>query len=130
MLLMALEWGGSQYAWNSATSIGLFCGASAMVIVFLLWEYHAGDEAMIPFSMVTNRVVWSSCLVIWFLFGAMMVYSYYLPIWFQAVKGASSLQSGVDLLPLILSQVVASIVSGGLGKRPSLYRKLRSKILT
>lgn len=116
MLLMALEWGGSQYAWNSVTIIGLFCGAGAIAIVFLAWEYHAGDEAMIPFSMVRNRVVWSSCLVIWFLFGSMMVYSYYLPIWFQTVKGASSLQSGVDLLPLILSQVVASILSGGLGK--------------
>ena len=87
-----------------------------MAIIFLTWEYYAGDEAMIPFSMVRNRVVWSSCLVIWFLFGAMMVYSYYLPIWFQAVKGASSLKSGVDLLPLILSQIIASILSGGLGK--------------
>lgn len=87
-----------------------------MAIVFLAWEHYAGDEAMIPFSMARNRVVWSSCLVIWFLFGAMMVFSYYLPIWFQAVKGASSLQSGVDLLPLILSQVVASILSGSLGK--------------
>lgn len=87
-----------------------------MAIIFLAWEYYAGDEAMIPFSMLRNRVVWSSCLVIWFLFGAMMVYSYYLPIWFQAVKDASSLQSGVDVLPFILSQVVASIVSGGLGK--------------
>ncbi|KUL83693.1 hypothetical protein ZTR_07474 [Talaromyces verruculosus] len=121
MLLMALEWGGSQYAWNSVTIIGLFCGAGAIAIVFLAWEYHAGEEAMIPFSMVRNRVVWSSCLVIWFLFGSMMVYSYYLPIWFQAVKGASSLQSGVDLLPLILSQVVASILSGGLVRKVGYY---------
>lgn len=118
MLLMAVQWGGSQYAWNSATIVGLFCGTVAMAIVFLTWEYYVGDEAMIPFSMVKKRVVWSSCLVIWFLFGSMMVYSYYLPIWFQAVKGASSLKSGVDLLPLILSQIIASIVSGGLGKRP------------
>uniref|UniRef100_A0A093URC9 Putative HC-toxin efflux carrier TOXA n=1 Tax=Talaromyces marneffei PM1 TaxID=1077442 RepID=A0A093URC9_TALMA len=121
MLLMALQWGGSQYAWNSATIIGLFCGAGIMAIIFLAWEYYAGDEAMIPFSMLRNRVVWSSCLVIWFLFGAMMVYSYYLPIWFQAVKDASSLQSGVDVLPFILSQVVASIVSGGLVRKVGYY---------
>jgi Fungal trichothecene efflux pump (TRI12) len=121
MLLMALEWGGSQYPWNSATVIGLFCGAGGMAILFLLWEYYIGDDAMIPFSLVKHRAVWSSCLVIWLLFGAMMVYSYYVPMWFQAVKGATSLQSGVDLLPLILSQVVASIVSGGLVRRVGYY---------
>lgn len=116
MLLMALEWGGSQYSWKSATIIGLFCGAAVMSIVFLSWEYYAGVDAMIPFSMVKLRVIWSSCLVIWVLFGAMMVYSYYLPIYFQAVRGASPMKSGVDILPLILSQVVGSILSGGLGK--------------
>ncbi|KAH8645748.1 major facilitator superfamily-domain-containing protein [Xylariales sp. PMI_506] len=113
MLLMALEWGGSQYAWNSATIIGLFIGAGLMCIVFLSWEYYKGEDAMIPLSMVTNRAIWSSCLVIWFLFGAMMVYSYYLPIYFQAVRGASAIASGVDILPLIISQLVASIASGG-----------------
>ncbi|OKL56681.1 hypothetical protein UA08_08251 [Talaromyces atroroseus] len=121
MLLMALEWGGSEYAWNGATIIGLFCGAGAMAIVFFLWEYYVGDDAMIPFSLIRHRTVWSSCLVMWFLFGAMMVYSYYVPIWFQAVKGVTSLQSGVDLLPLILSQIVASIMSGGLVRRVGYY---------
>jgi hypothetical protein len=115
MFLMALEWGGSKYAWSSATIIGLFCGASGMLVVFLGWENRVGDEAMIPFSVVRRRVVWSSCLVIWFFFGAMMVYSYYLPIYFQAVKGKSPLASGVDVLPLVISQMIASILGGGLG---------------
>lgn len=116
MFLLALDWGGSQYPWNSAPIIGLFCGAGAVLLVFLAWEYHVGDDAMIPLSMVKRRAVWSSCLVIWFLFGAMMVYSYYLPMYFQAVKGASPLKSGIDVLPLIISQMLASIVSGGLGE--------------
>lgn len=121
MFLLALEWGGSQYAWNSATVIGLFCGAGITLIIFLAWEYHAGDDAMMPLSMVRRPVVWSSCLVIWFLFGAMMVYSYYLPIYLQAAKDASPLKSGVDTLPLILSQMLASILSGGLGEFDTLF---------
>lgn len=40
MLLMALEWGVSEYPWNSATIVGLFCGAGAMALVFLGWEYY------------------------------------------------------------------------------------------
>lgn len=116
MLLIALQWGGSQYAWNSATIIGLFCGAGVMAIIFLAWEYYIGDEAMIPFSMLKRRNIWSSLVFIWLLFGSMMVFSYYLPIYFQAVKGASALSSGVDILPLILSQLITAMASGGLGE--------------
>jgi len=37
---------------------------------------------------------------------------YYLPIWFQAIKGATAMQSGFMNLPIIISLVVASIMSG------------------
>lgn len=37
---------------------------------------------------------------------------YYLPIWFQVVHGVSPLQSGIDNIPLILAQVLASLMSG------------------
>jgi hypothetical protein len=37
---------------------------------------------------------------------------YYLPIWFQAVKGASAVESGIMSLPLILGLALVSIVSG------------------
>lgn len=36
---------------------------------------------------------------------------YYLPIWFQAVKSASPVRSGVMNLPLLVSNVVTSILS-------------------
>ena len=37
---------------------------------------------------------------------------YYLPIWFQAVHGVSPMRSGIDNIPLIMSQVVGTIGSG------------------
>lgn len=116
MFLLALQYGGNEFAWNSATVIGLFCGAGATFIVFLLWEYRTGDGAMIPFSIVAKRTVWSSCLVILFLMSMTFVASHYLPIYFQAVKGESPLVSGVDLLPSILSQLLFAVLSGALGK--------------
>lgn len=118
LFLMALEWGGVDYAWNSATIIGLFCGSGVMLLIFLAWEFYVGDEAMIPLSMVRKRVVWSSCLVIGFFFGGLLLFTYYLPIYFQAVKGATPSLSGVYLLPGILSQMVMAAVSGVLGKIP------------
>lgn len=44
----------------------------------------------------------------------MITVVYFLPIWFQAIKGVDAVQSGVDCLPLVLSLVVAAITSGAL----------------
>jgi hypothetical protein len=44
-----------------------------------------------------------------------MVTTYYLPIYFQAVRGASPTVSGVDLLPSIGGTIVFGIIAGGLG---------------
>lgn len=115
MFLIALEWGGTEYKWNSATIIGLFCGSGGMLMIFLGWESYIGDDAMVPFSIVRRRVVWSSCLVIAFFFGGLLLFTYYLPIYFQAVRGSSPSMSGVYVLPGILSQMVMAALSGVLG---------------
>jgi len=61
---------------------------------------------MIPLSMVGHKVVASSCAVVFFLFGGILTFSYYLPIYFQAVRGVTPTLSGV------LSQMAFAILSG------------------
>ena len=46
---------------------------------------------------------------------------YYLLIWFQAIDGNSAVESGIHLLPMVLSLVVASIVTGLLTTRIGYY---------
>lgn len=115
MLLMALQWGGQKYAWSSAMIIGLLCGGASALLTFLTWEWYIGEKAMIPFSVLRKRVVWCSCLVTGLFFGSLLMFSYYLPIYFQTVKGASPTMSGVYMLPSILTQMIASVISGVLG---------------
>lgn len=67
---------------------------------------------MIPVAIISKRVIGSSCLV----FGFLMSLLYCAPIYFQAVKGVSPMLSGVYLLPSILSQLIAAVISGVLGK--------------
>ncbi|KAF2673519.1 efflux pump [Microthyrium microscopicum] len=112
MFLLALEWGGQLYAWNSATIIGLFCGAGITFILFAIWEYRVGDEAMIPYSMIKRRIIVCSAIYIALVFGGQFVQSYYMPIYFQAIKGASPSLSGVYVLPSILSAIIMAIPSG------------------
>lgn len=113
-LLLALQYAGNQFAWNSATVIGLFCGAGVTFIVFLGWEWHKKDTAMIPFSIMGKRVVYSSCIAFGFLLSAVYVALYYIPIYFQVVKGTSPTMSGVYLFPSIMLQLSGAVVAGAL----------------
>jgi MFS family permease len=116
MFLLALEWGGQSYRWNSATIIGLFCGSFGLLCVFLAWENHQGDAAMIPLSIVRHRIVTFSGIFTLFIMGHMVVFSYYLPTWFQVVLNATPTMSGVMLLPTILSQILGVVISGLFGE--------------
>ena len=116
MLLLALQWGGTKHAWNNAEIIGLFCSAGATFICFLLWDYHKGDAAMLPFSVASRRTVWTSSIVYGLFMGNLYTASYWVPVYFQGVKGASPTMSGVYILPMILAQVFAALASGLIGK--------------
>ena len=112
MFLLALEWGGSTYPWNSAMIAGLLCGAAGNLAFFFIWEHKKGDSAMIPFQMVKQRVVYSAGLNIFFLYANSVITSYYLPIYFQGVRGKTPTLSGVYMLPSILGQMVFGIIAG------------------
>ncbi|EXJ87105.1 hypothetical protein A1O3_04063 [Capronia epimyces CBS 606.96] len=112
MILLALQWGGQQYPWKSATVVGLFCGAAGLATIFILWEHRKGENAMIPFSIILHRSIILSCLFSSFMFGAYLINVYYMPEWFQVIKGASPLHSGIMTLPLVLSQIIASGIGG------------------
>ena len=67
---------------------------------------------MIPFSMLRKRIIACSCLAMLFFGGSMYILTFYLPIYFQAVRNATPAMSGVYLLPSVLSQILFAIVSG------------------
>jgi len=69
MLLLALQWGGTEYAWNSAHIIGLFCGAGVMGIIFVGIQIWKGDNGTLPPRLFKNRNVLCA-MAFQFCFGA------------------------------------------------------------
>ncbi|MDI1493419.1 MAG: hypothetical protein OHK93_005208 [Ramalina farinacea] len=114
MLLLALEYGGNQYAWDSSVVIGLLCGAAAVFALFLFWEHREGDGAMIPFAFLRSPVVRSAALTQFFALGGILIGDFYLAIFFQVIHNDSPLMSGVHLLPVTLGLVIFTFVTGGL----------------
>lgn len=125
MFLLAIQFGGdNSHSWGSSTVIGLFCGAGVTAILFILWEIRRGDRAMIPGSIVKQRIVWTSTGFSAFLMAGIFTMSYYLPVYFQAVKGVGPTMSGVYLLPSIIVGLIFVLISGAAGMSMKLLTEL------
>ncbi|KAJ5769666.1 hypothetical protein N7520_004225 [Penicillium odoratum] len=113
-LLLALQWGGTKYAWKDGRIIALFVVFGVLGLAFMWLQYRGQDRATVPPRLMKNRNVWGAAWYSMALGGCYFVLVYYLPIWFQAIKGASAIKSGIMNLPMIIAVVVVSILSGGL----------------
>jgi MFS family permease len=114
MLLLALQWGGSTYPWNSSRIIGLFVGFGLMLLVFLYTQYRLGESGTLPPRLFKNRNVVSALLFAFFFGAAFFAVIFYIAIYFQSVKGSSATKSGIEILPFLLAVVISSVACGGL----------------
>ncbi|KAF7312733.1 Major facilitator superfamily transporter [Mycena indigotica] len=113
-LLLALQWGGAAYAWSNPRIIALLVLFGVLTIVFIAVQVWKQDSGTVPPRIFKQRSIWSGALFAFFQGATFFVFVFYLPIWFQAIKGVSAIKSGIDNLPMILSLVFAMILSGGL----------------
>ena len=111
-LLLALQWGGTSLAWSNGKIIALLVLFALLAISFITVQIFRQETAQIPASIVENRSMLAGGFFIFALAGSMMLMVYYIPIYFQAVKGVSAQESGIRTIPLVLSLVAGSIVSG------------------
>ncbi len=93
-LLLALQWGGTKYAWNSGRIIACFVVFAVLITVFIFVQYKQQDQATVPPRIIRKRSVWAAAIFSFCTGSAFMACVYFLPIWFQAVKGSSAVNSG------------------------------------
>ncbi len=131
-LLLALQWGGSEYAWGSATIIALFVLSAVLFALFVGDQVWSGENATIPLRVARRRSTITASVFSLFLLASYLGMIFYLPIWFQAIQEVSAVNSGLRCLPSMLSVVVFSIVSGASVKMLNRYVPfaIASSILT
>ena len=120
-VVTATTWGGTTFPWGSAQIIGLAAAAVTLLALFVAWEARA-SEPILPLHLFRNPIFTVASgitlLLGLALFGAVV----YLPEYLQVVRGASAIDSGLQLTPLTLGIVVASAGSGRLISRSGRYK--------
>ncbi|KAK7743288.1 hypothetical protein SLS53_004373 [Cytospora paraplurivora] len=119
-LLLALEWGGTTYAWRNGRIIALLVIAILLMMSFIAVQIIWPNTATVPPRIFVQRSIMAAFFAMFTAGATMMTTVYYLPLWFQAVEGVSAVQSGIRLLPLVIGQVIGSL-AGGIGIQKSGY---------
>lgn len=111
-ILLALQWGGTTYPWSDARIIVLLVFFSLLLIAFVGVQFWMGEDATVPIRIVRQRSVGSAAVFTFCVGAAFFTLVYYLPIWFQAIRGATATESGIDTLPMMISTTVGNIIGG------------------
>jgi EmrB/QacA subfamily drug resistance transporter len=121
-LLIALEWGGAEMEWNDPRIFVLLSVFGTLFFAFIVLQILTRKTtATVPSRILLQRSIAFGGLFQFLVGAAMLTVSIYLPLWFQAIKGVSAVQSGIDTIPLVLSVVVGSILSGAVVQKVGYY---------
>lgn len=111
LVLLGLTFGGVDFPWRSAAVICLFTIGGVLLIIFCIWNFRYSSHPIILAEFVKSFTTMTALISAMFNFGFFISNLTYLAVYFQVVFNASSLQSGIDLLPLVVSVTIASLAN-------------------
>ena len=122
-ILLGLLMGGVTFPWSSGNVVAPLVLGFVGWAVFHLYESRL-EEPTVPQRLFANRNA-AVGFFLTFETGIFLASSaYFLPLYFQALKGASPLISGVDTLPLNAFMMPAAVISGGIMAKTGFCRPI------
>lgn len=125
-ILLALITGGVQYPWSSFRIIvPLVLG----ILGWIAFHIHQAIPSLCPEPTVPPRLFLhrtsAAALFLTFIGSCTaQAAAYFLPVYFQAIKGTSALDSGVNFLPFAIPSMFFAVVGGAALSKTGLYRPL------
>ncbi|MEV6348962.1 MDR family MFS transporter [Actinoplanes sp. NPDC051851] len=120
--VLVADWGGTEYAWTSAT---LLITAAAGVLAWVLFFVVQAKvkEPLIPLRLFRSRIFNMATLIGMVVIGVgMFAVVGYLPTYLQMVYGVSATESGLLLIPMVVGIMSTAIPSGNLMSRTGRYK--------
>lgn len=104
--------GGTTWAWSSPIIIAFFTIGGVLAVSLIIWEWKIAKFPVMPMRLFEKRA--AKILFMHNFITGIVYYSdlYYLPLYFQVVRGHSPLTSGLLILPLILGFSAFSTCGG------------------
>ncbi|GAA1460252.1 MDR family MFS transporter [Williamsia maris] len=120
-LLIAAEQG-REWGWGDYKTIVCYIVGVLGIAAFISVEKAMGEAAIIPLRVFKNRI-FSQGIVISVVIGAVMFGAIsILPQYFQVIRGSSPTVAGLQLLPMVVGLMSASILSGQTISRTGRYK--------
>jgi hypothetical protein len=104
--------GGVQYDWNSWRTLAPLILGTAGLVVFIIWEKFGAAEPLIRLHIFYNRtsaITYTGTFIHGMVLWCML---YYMPLYYEAVKGFSPILSGVALFPQTFTVAPSAVVVG------------------
>lgn len=111
-LFLALSWAGTKYSWSSGKVIGPLVTFAALVAAFIYNQFRRGATAALPPRVMRNRNVVAGFIFLMCINGSGTVLQYYLPTYYQVVRGYSPAKSGYMMLPIIIGGIIGALIHG------------------
>ena len=120
--LIPLSWGGVMYPWESWHTLVPLIAGSLGIVGLYFYEGHWAANPIIRTSIFKNRNTAIAYINV-ILHGTVVTGSlYYLPLYYEAVKGLSPILSGVALFPETFTTAPGAFIVGALIARTNSYR--------
>lgn len=123
LFLLAMNFGGQLYPWKSAAVIVPLV-LTVLLICLLVYVETKVEEPLMPPRLFKNVSVASVLATNWFFGMTFFVMIYYLPIYFQVVRGDSAMWSGIRLIPMEMMIAVFSTASGIFISKKGIFKPL------
>lgn len=120
LLLVGLNSGGNVVPWNHPMIYMTLSLSFIFLLLFIYIESNHASEPIIPVKLLLNRTVLAACLTNWFLTMCVFSILFYGPIYFQ-VKGLSTTQAGLRLIPQSIGTAMGSVISGLIMRQTGKY---------
>ncbi|MGM9986085.1 MAG: MDR family MFS transporter [Bacillaceae bacterium] len=121
-LLLAFSWAGTEYEWGSSRILGLFAATFVSALIFIFVESKVKNP-ILPLSLFKNNVVTISNLIGFIMNFGMMGALIYISFFVQGVLGISPTYSGYVTIPMSVSMVAASAITGQLIAKSGKYKR-------
>lgn len=122
-LLLALSWGGHQYAWGSPVIVAMVAMAIAALGLLIVTSRGKG-HAVVPLDLFAEPVFARANLAVFVVNIAFTGLVMFLPLYLQVARGVSATDSGFALLPLMGGILTASVIAGQVVSRTRRYKPI------